>query len=142
MPAFKTSQVNENGKPIYKDICFPATKEFSQQLQKAVVNAYLETVAGIEQPNHSTMPPVTSFEQAMEDELPFDEGFQAPVETKPERAVIKKNEGKKPEKSKIAKNDKPKSIKERLTEGEAKKKAHIAKDVDKPKLPKKEAQIA
>ena len=142
MPSYKTSQVDENGKAVYKDICYPATKEFREQLQKDVVNTYLETVAGIEQPNHATFPPKTSYEQAMENELPFDDGFQDPVETKPERAEVKKTEEKKPEKSKAKKEEKPKSIKERLAAGEAKKKAQIAKNAEKPKVPTKEVQIA
>lgn len=142
MPAYKTNQVDENGKAVYKDICYPVTKEFRDQLQKDVVNAYLEVNVGIEQPNHATLPHMSSFEQAMEDEIPFDKGFQDPAETKPERAEVKTADEKKPEKPKTKKDDKPKSIKERLAEGEAKKKARIAENADKPKVPKKEAQIA
>lgn len=152
MPSYKTNQVDENGKPVYKDICYPATKEFRQQLQKAVVNAYLETSVGIEQPNHATLPPKSSYDQAVEagfipvsgdEELPFDNGFQDPGETKPEKAEAKKPE-KKPDKAKPKekKEDKPKSIKDRLAEGEAKKKARISEQADKPKTPKKETQIA
>ena len=40
------------------------------------------------------------------------------------------------------KEDKPKSIKDRLAEGEAKKKARISEQAEKPKAPKKETQIA
>ena len=149
MPSFKTSQVDENGKPVYKDICYPATKEFRQQLQKAVINAYLETTVGIEQPNHATLPEKSSYDQAVEagfiptggdEELPFDDGLQDPGETKPEKAETKKPE-KKPAKPQ-AKEEKPKSIKDRLAEGEAKKKAQLAEKADKPKAPKKETQIA
>ena len=138
MPSYKTNQVGENGKPVYKDICYPANQEFRKELQNAVVNAYLETLVGIEQPV----------------ELPFDEGFQDPLETKPEKAEATNPEVKKPEtdkpeakktdkvKPKEKKEEKPKSIKERLAEGEAKKKAHIAENADKPKVPHKETQIA
>lgn len=152
MPSYKTSQVDENGKAVYKDICYPANKEFRQQLQKAIVNAYLETSVGIEQPNHATLPHKDSYEQAVEagfipangdEELPFDNGFQDPGETKPEKAEEKKPE-KKPDKPKpkAKKDEKPKSIKDRLAEGEAKKKAQISEKADKPKAPKKETQIA
>ena len=150
MPSFKTSQVDENGKPVYKDICYPATKEFRQQLQKAVINAYLETSVGIEQPDHATLPPKSSYDQAVEagfipasgdEELPFDDGLQDPGKTKPEKAEEKKPE-KKPAKPQTKKEEKPKSIKDRLAEGEAKKKAQFAEKADKPKTPKKETQIA
>jgi hypothetical protein len=78
-----------------------------------------------------------------DEELPFDNGFQDPGETKPEKAEAKKPE-KKPDKAKPKekKEDKPKSIKDRLAEGEAKKKARISEQADKPKTPKKETQIA
>lgn len=151
MPSFKTSQVDENGKAVYKDICYPANKEFRQELQKAVINAYLETTVGIEQPDHATQPHKGSYEQAVEaglipdpkadEELPFGNGLQDPVETKPETAEAKKPEAKK-EKPAEKKAEKPKSIKERLAEGEAKKNAHLAEHADKPKTPKKETQIA
>ena len=44
MPSFKTTQVDENGKPVYKDIAFPSTKEFNNQLQKDILIAYHEAV--------------------------------------------------------------------------------------------------
>ena len=151
MPSFKTNQVDENGKAVYKDICYPANKEFRQELQKAVVNAYLEATVGIEQPDHATQPHKGSYEQAVEaglipdpkadEELPFGNGLQDPAEKKPEKAEAKKPEGKR-EKPAEKKAEKPKSIKERLAEGEAKKNAHIAEHADKPKAPKKETQIA
>ncbi len=43
MPSFKTSQVDENGKPVYKDIAFPKTKEFNELLQKDILIAFHET---------------------------------------------------------------------------------------------------
>ena len=42
MPSYKTNQVDENGKAVYKDICYPATKEFRAELQDAIVKAYQE----------------------------------------------------------------------------------------------------
>ena len=32
MPSYKTKQVDENGKSIYQDICYPVTKEFREKL--------------------------------------------------------------------------------------------------------------
>ena len=53
MPSFKTSQVDENGKPVYKDIAFPSTKEFNNQLQKDILIAYHEAVRGKERDSKS-----------------------------------------------------------------------------------------
>lgn len=41
MPSFKTNQKDENGKDIYKDICFPRVKEFKDDLTEAVLECYL-----------------------------------------------------------------------------------------------------
>ena len=142
MPSYKTSQVDEDGKPVYKDICYPATKEFREELQSAVVNTYLETQVGIEQPKHQIEGPGTpaaadSFMNIPEDEaLPFDNG-EKPKEEK--TSSQKKDEKTKP---KEADKEKPKSIKERLADGQAKKSAKDAIKADQPKTPKKDQVIA
>jgi hypothetical protein len=41
MPSYKTNQKDENGKDIYKDICFPRVKEFKDDLTEAVLECYL-----------------------------------------------------------------------------------------------------
>ena len=41
MPCFRTNRKDENGKDIYKDICFPRVKEFKDDLTEAVVECYL-----------------------------------------------------------------------------------------------------
>ncbi len=153
MPSFKTSQVDENGKPVYKDICYPATKEFRQELQKSVVNAYLEATVGIDQPNHAKAPAKDSYEQAVEagfvpesksdEELPFDAGLQDPKEIKPAKSEAQRAESKKTTKPKAEANEKPKSIKDRLAAGEAKKAAvTAAKEVVSKTAKNKEAVIA
>ncbi len=42
MPSYKTRQVDENGRDIYKDICFPVTKDFRERLYDAVLTSFKE----------------------------------------------------------------------------------------------------
>ena len=39
MPSYKTKQVDEQGKPIYQDVCYPVTKDFREKLYNEKVNA-------------------------------------------------------------------------------------------------------
>src|SRR5574344_553390 len=40
MPAYKTKQVDEQGKAIYQDVCYPVTKEFREKLYSQIINEY------------------------------------------------------------------------------------------------------
>lgn len=40
MPSYKTKQVDEQGKPIYNDICYPVTKEFREKLYAEILATY------------------------------------------------------------------------------------------------------
>ena len=40
MPSYKTKQVDENGKSVYQDVCYPITKEFREKLYDTVKDAY------------------------------------------------------------------------------------------------------
>ncbi len=40
MPSYKTKQVDDKGKDIYRDICYPVTKEFRETLYKAIIEEY------------------------------------------------------------------------------------------------------
>ena len=40
MPAYKTKQMDEQGKPIYQDVCYPVTKEFREKLYAEIVREY------------------------------------------------------------------------------------------------------
>ena len=42
MPSYKTKQVDEQGKPIYQDVCYPVTKEFREKLYGEIERAYQE----------------------------------------------------------------------------------------------------
>lgn len=43
MPAYKTKQIDEQGKPIYQDVCYPVTKEFREKLYCQIINEYDKT---------------------------------------------------------------------------------------------------
>lgn len=40
MPNYKTNKLDDAGKPVYKDICYPVTAEFREKLYGDIVNAY------------------------------------------------------------------------------------------------------
>ena len=40
MPSYKTKQVDEQGKAIYQDVCYPVTKEFREKLYEKVLAEY------------------------------------------------------------------------------------------------------
>jgi DNA-binding cell septation regulator SpoVG len=40
MPAYKTKQIDEQGKPIYQDVCYSVTKEFREKLYAEIVREY------------------------------------------------------------------------------------------------------
>lgn len=44
MPNYKSSQVDENGKAIYKDICYPITKAFREMLQDSILEKFKESI--------------------------------------------------------------------------------------------------
>ncbi len=41
MPSYKTNQLNEQGKPLYKDICHPVTAKFKAKLENALLQEYV-----------------------------------------------------------------------------------------------------
>ena len=40
MPSYKTKQIDEKGKAIYQDVCYPVTKEFREKLYAEIVREY------------------------------------------------------------------------------------------------------
>lgn len=40
MPSYKTKQIDEHGKAIYQDICYPVTKKFREKLYAEIVREY------------------------------------------------------------------------------------------------------
>lgn len=58
MPSYKAG----NGE--YKDICFPVTKEFREQLNNAVIDAYHQALTQSQQQGGGTQAPLETPEQA------------------------------------------------------------------------------
>jgi len=44
MPSYKTKQVDEQGRAVYQDVCYPVTKEFREQLYGEIEKAYSEAI--------------------------------------------------------------------------------------------------
>lgn len=40
MPSYKTSQTDEQGKPVYKNVCYPVTAKFKEKLDNAIIQVY------------------------------------------------------------------------------------------------------
>lgn len=40
MPSYKTKQVDEKGKAVYQDVCYPVTKEFREKLYNEIISEY------------------------------------------------------------------------------------------------------
>ena len=40
MPSYRTKQKDKDGKTVYKDICFPVTKEFREVLYEKLIKSY------------------------------------------------------------------------------------------------------
>lgn len=40
MPSYKTGLTDEQGKPVYRDICYPVTKEFREKLYGEILSTY------------------------------------------------------------------------------------------------------
>ena len=40
MPSYKTKDVDENNKPVYRDICYPVTKEFREKLYGTILETH------------------------------------------------------------------------------------------------------
>lgn len=38
--SYKTKQVDEQGKPIYQDVCYPVTKDFREKLYNEIISEY------------------------------------------------------------------------------------------------------
>lgn len=112
MPSYKTNLVDEQGRAEYKDIAYPATKEFRSSLQEVVIGKFIESR--------------DLNRDKSEVETPF-------VEGKEPKEFISKVSSQKEEKV---------SIKEKIAEGETKKDAKKAeKKLESPKK-NEEAEIA
>ena len=132
LPSYKTKQTDEAGNAIYKDICNPITKDFRERLNAALMESYERGGEVIIETDSQETVKSENFVEA-NDEIPFPEGLQDPIETKPEKAESKIPGDRKPDKafSKAKTEEKPKSIKDRLKEGELKKVQQLKPNKDK-----------
>ena len=118
MPSYKTNQVDENGKDVYKDVAFPVSKEAAAQIKQAVLDEYFGRSAEKQGRDYD-------FAELEKDAVnPFDLGEEAEVSS--------------PAKEKKEHT----SIKDRLKDGEAKKNAKLAEKADKAKPPKAKEALA
>lgn len=88
MPSYKTKKVDEEGKAIYQDICYPVTKEFRDQLFASILDGYTA------ERDKSVIEP----EKNQEAELPFKGKEESKEETKDEDNPDKAQEQKAPAK--------------------------------------------
>lgn len=49
MPSYKTNQIDENNRSVYRDICFPVTAEFRGKLNALLTDAYEKSVAEVQE---------------------------------------------------------------------------------------------
>ena len=50
MPSYKTKQTDEQGKPVYQEVCYPVTKEFREKLYKEILSTYEREVSRQKKP--------------------------------------------------------------------------------------------
>ena len=84
MPSYKTKKVDEEGKAIYQDICYPVTKDFRDKLFASVLDGY-----AVEKDKTAS-----EVEKNMETELPFKGKDESKKETKDEDKSDKNQEEK------------------------------------------------
>jgi Uncharacterized protein, involved in the regulation of septum location len=88
MPSYKTKKVDEEGKAIYQDICYPVTKDFRDKLFASILDGYAaERDKAVIEP-----------EKNQETELPFNGKEESKEETKDEDDPDKTQEQKAPAK--------------------------------------------
>ena len=125
MPSYKTNQVDENGKDVYKDVAFPVSKEAAAQIKQAVLDEYFGKTAEKQGRDYD-------FAELERDAVnPFDLGEEPKIEEKEAKVSSPKNEKKEHT-----------SIKDRLKTGEARKNAKLAAKADKVKAPKVQEALA
>ena len=49
MPSYKTNQIDDNNRSVYRDICFPVTAEFRGKLNTLLTDAYEKAVAEVQE---------------------------------------------------------------------------------------------
>lgn len=88
MPSYKTKKVDEEGKAVYQDICYPVTKDFRDKLFASILDGY----------NVEKDKAAPEAEKNLETELPFKGKDESKEETKDEEKSDKAHEEKTPTK--------------------------------------------
>lgn len=49
MPSYRTNQIDENNRSVYRDICYPVTGEFREKVNNLLTDAYEKAVAEVQE---------------------------------------------------------------------------------------------
>ena len=93
MPSYKTKKVDEEGKAIYQDICYPVTKDFRDKLFASILDGYAaERDKAVIEPekNQDTELPFKGKEESKEETKDEDN----PDKTQEQKALAKKSKKK------------------------------------------------
>lgn len=93
MPSYKTKKVDEEGKAIYQDICYPVTKDFRDKLFASILDGYVaERDKAVIEPekNQDTELPFKGKEESKEETKDEDN----PDKTQEQKALAKKSKKK------------------------------------------------
>lgn len=56
MPSYKTKQLDEKGKNVYQDICFPITKDFREKLNNVILQGFEQVKENIREQTEGGIP--------------------------------------------------------------------------------------
>lgn len=49
MPSYKTNQIDEHNQSVYRDVCYPVTREFREKVNNLLTDAYERAVAKVQE---------------------------------------------------------------------------------------------
>jgi len=87
MPSYKTKDVDENNKPIYRDICYPVTKEFREKLYTELISECEKQLEKSKEINPETGKLYNRREQIQREEQEKAEKAQTAKQTKKDKKV-------------------------------------------------------
>lgn len=87
MPSYKTKEVDENNKPVYRDICYPVTKEFREKLYTELISECEKQLKKSKEINPETGKLYNRREQIQREEQEKAEKAQTAKQTKKDKKV-------------------------------------------------------
>lgn len=69
MPSYKTKEVDDNNKSIYRDICYPITKEFREKLYENILEIHHKEREKLMQVGEQAIRPNDKVQKKVEDIL-------------------------------------------------------------------------